>query len=580
MPWRADADGDEFLRTASAPDDAGDVTLMGWAKRVTSGGAWEMAFDLSNASNRYWYMGPTNTTDVWTMFLKTNLAEQMISGPDLTSDTGWYCYVMMRDGDDFRMWYRSATATSWTTGSVSNTGNFVIGQVKLFDDIFNNEWFNGSIVSVKVWERAFTEDEAFAESMQFVPIHLPIWGWYPMGGRVVGDSGIDYSGNGRDLTEAGSLVIDNDGPPIIWDARPGRLILPAAGAAAQTLTGVLFARPPAFIAGTVSPTNVIDGVLFSRPPAFIAGTVTPTNLLSGVLFTRPPAFIPGVVTPGGVTVTGVLFTRPPSFIAGTITPTNLLSGVVFARPPTFIAGTITPTNLLSGVLFARPPSFIAGVVTPGGVQLDGVLFARPPTFIAGVVTQGRTLDGVLFTRPPTFIAGTITPGGVTVTGVLFTRPPSFIAGVVSPTNLISGVLFTRPPTFIAGTITPTFTIAGVLFTRPPSFIVGAISPTNLISGVLFTRPPTFIAGVVTLATVQLDGVLFLRPPTFIAGTLSLEIQNLIGVLFLRPPNFIVGVISLQVQLPPTGLRDMGVPARTYVEDGSRTYSGSRSYSDD
>ena len=71
----------------------------------------------------------------------------------------------------------------------------------------------------------------------------------------------------------------------------------------------------------------------------------------------------------------------------------------------------------------------------------------------------------------------------------------------------------------------------------------------------------------------LSGVLFLRPPTFIAGTISLQVQTLTGILFLRPPTFIVGLVSLQVQTPPTGLRDMGVEARTYAGDGSRSYSG-------
>ena len=71
----------------------------------------------------------------------------------------------------------------------------------------------------------------------------------------------------------------------------------------------------------------------------------------------------------------------------------------------------------------------------------------------------------------------------------------------------------------------------------------------------------------------LAGVLFTRPPTFIAGSLALEIQDLVGVLFLRPPTFIVGILSLQVQLPPTGLRDMGVGDRTYTVGGSRSYSG-------
>ncbi len=150
--------------------------------------------------------------------------------------------------------------------------------------------------------------------------------------------------------------------------------------------------------------------------------------LDGVLFSRPPAFIVGIVTPGGVTVTGVLFTRPPSFITGAVTTTNVIDGVLFARPPSFIAGAITTTNLITGVLFTRPPTFIIGVVTPGGVQLDGVLFTRPPTFLVGSVSQ--RLSGVLFARPPSFVAGTITTTNL-ISGVLFVRSPTFLVGVIS-----------------------------------------------------------------------------------------------------------------------------------------------------
>ncbi len=134
-----------------------------------------------------------------------------------------------------------------------------------------------------------------------------------------------------------------------------------AGAGPQTLDGVLFSRPPAFIAGTVTPTNVIDGVVFSRPPVFIAGVVTTTNLISGVLFTRPPAFIVGIVTPGGVQLDGVLFARPPTFIPGSVS--QRLTGVLFARPPSFIAGIVTTTNVIDGVLFVRSPTFLVGVIS-------------------------------------------------------------------------------------------------------------------------------------------------------------------------------------------------------------------------
>ncbi len=111
------------------------------------------------------------------------------------------------------------------------------------------------------------------------------------------------------------------------------------------------------IAAAASSTQTVTGVLFTRPPSFIAGQVNLTLL--GVLFNRPPSFITGVVTPGNVTLSGVLFARPPSFIAGQVNMS--FQGVVFNRPPSFIFGQV---NLLivAGDVFARPPTFIAGQV--------------------------------------------------------------------------------------------------------------------------------------------------------------------------------------------------------------------------
>ena len=155
---------------------------------------------------------------------------------------------------------------------------------------------------------------------------------------------------------------------------------------------------------------ILAGVLFSKPPSFIAGVVTPGGVqLDGVLFNKGPVFIAGSVTPGGVQVDGVLFIKSPAFIPGVVSASSTLAGVLFSKGPTFIAGTITTGYALTGVLFSKGPVFIAGVVTAGVVTLDGVLFVRPPSFISGLVSSGQ-LDGVLFLRPPSFLAGIVTGG--------------------------------------------------------------------------------------------------------------------------------------------------------------------------
>ena len=82
--------------------------------------------------------------------------------------------------------------------------------------------------------------------------------------------------------------------------RQRRRFLPSDGSG-QTLSGVLFSRPPSFIAGVIIPDQLLEGVLFSRPPAFISGVVSATYTIDGVLFARPPTFISGSVL-GSVTL--------------------------------------------------------------------------------------------------------------------------------------------------------------------------------------------------------------------------------------------------------------------------------------
>ncbi len=188
----------------------------------------------------------------------------------------------------------------------------------------------------------------------------------------------------------------------------------------------------------------LAGVLFSRPPSFIAGVITSDRSLAGVLFNRPPTFITGVVisdqdqvVSGGVQTDAILTVYGQEWFTDTdagfvitdkgVFPVEVGTGVPFSRPPTFIAGLVSQGDSLVGVLFTRPPSFITGVVTSDQV-VTGVLFSRPPAFISGIVSG--VLIGVLFSRPPTFIAGGILIDTQVVVGNLFFRPPLFISGVV------------------------------------------------------------------------------------------------------------------------------------------------------
>ena len=316
------------------------------------------------------------------------------------------------------------------------------------------------------------------------------------------------------------------------DPRRRRKLVPPAtrGAAAQTITGVLFTRAPTFATGDVQPQPVtLTGVLFTRAPTFPTGQV---NLqLNGVLFTRAPTFAAGQVD---LQLNGVTFTRAPTFPAG---QANLrLNGVLFTRAPTFPAGSVA--SVLAGVLFTRAPTFPTGAVQAQPVTLTGVLFTRAPTFATGSINL--QLVGATFTRAPTFPTGSV---DLRLAGVLFTRAPTFATGRV---NLrILGAVFALAPTFPTGDIslaTGDQTITGVLFTRAPTFPTGAVNaqPVTL-TGVLFAQAPTFATGQIDL---RLAGVLFTRAGTFPTGAVNAQPVTVNGVLFTLAPTFPTGIMRL------------------------------------
>ncbi len=262
MPARSNADGDELRLTASSPDQDGSLTVMVWAvMRSSSVSEFGCIVSLSDSSSRFWFIQEiTSGSDVMVMRMKVGAGDTSIVGPDLTGEQDiWFCYAMRYDQTDVDYRTRRFDAATFTDhGSDTPTNSdLVISHVLLGETPSGGEWWDGSFDNLKVWEALLTDDEIENESRFYVPQRTAnLFMWNPL---LVGDEWQDMSGNGRDLVEAGTMVADQDGPPIPWAPARHRLLLPPAGVTVQTL------RPDSDIAvGGWTPTPSSPTTLFDK----------------------------------------------------------------------------------------------------------------------------------------------------------------------------------------------------------------------------------------------------------------------------------------------------------------------------
>lgn len=114
---------------------------------------------------------------------------------------------------------------------VTHDGNVAVTAGRMiFGNNVDSQFLNGRVAAIKVWDVALTADEIKQEVRCIRPVRLAsLNSGFPMfpgsGERVR-----DYSGLGRNLVEAGTLV-DEDPPDVSWGANPILVPFAAAGGA-------------------------------------------------------------------------------------------------------------------------------------------------------------------------------------------------------------------------------------------------------------------------------------------------------------------------------------------------------------
>lgn len=444
MSVRFDASGDSLGRTTNLPPIA-SFTMMGWFYISVDRAALStfLAFGPATLSNYYqaYITGARN-------FRLYNGPGGNVAGASTLSVGQWYHIAMTVSGTGASQFlgYVNGVLDATHSGQASLTA----GKLWVGNDN-DTEWLNGRAAAIKVWDTALTAAEIQQEMHTLRPQRLAdLNAYYPVfpgsGERVR-----DYSGNGRDWTEAGTLA-DEDPPPVGWGAAIQWLQAVVAGATTYTVN----------LAGSISPTGTLSKQI-GKP---LTGSISP----AGALVKQAQRLLSGNVSPGGT-----IAKQAQKGYAGSISP----AGALTRQPGKSLAGSVSP----SGTVTKRADKSLSGSVSPSGSLTKQLARAFVGSITpAGVLTATRVILLAL--------AGSISPSGA-----LQKLVGKQTAGSVSP----SGAVTKHVSVTYTGSITP----EGSLRKAIAKTFTGAISAAgSLVASVIVAGAVSRAAPIIARVTVR------------------------------------------------------------------------------
>lgn len=231
MPVRFDASADRLLRTASLPSYNSAYTAMGWVYLVSDLNATVTIFAIDD-----------NIDDIDAINLGSDGVTLQLgvvvggvstgpSGTTLSTGTWYHVAIVRASATDCRLYLNGALDIGPDTRDVSGRSAATRLEWGAFASV-NLSRFDGRVAAIKIWDAALSAEEVAAEVRSIRPQRLAnLNGWWPCFPGA-GERARDYSGNGRDWTESGTLT-DEDPPPVGWGA--AALLVPYAAATATSL---------------------------------------------------------------------------------------------------------------------------------------------------------------------------------------------------------------------------------------------------------------------------------------------------------------------------------------------------------
>jgi hypothetical protein len=487
----------------------------------------------------------------------TNFSFNAVAATTTPQNGVWYNVAMVRRANNALDLYINGILEATSTDDTSGRGagsqtEMLIGSG--YGGTFNQ--LDGRIANIKVWSTNLTAAEVLSEVSTIRPRKLEnLYSWTPVFPGS-GERARDYSGNGRDWTETGTLT-DEEHPPVSWGAKILALPFVSTGATqfTQDVAGA-FAPAGSIIKSTskllTGSLSSIAGSLIKQTSKLISGSFTTTGtlasthtfsqLLTGTLTSAGSIILQtGKLLSGSVTPAGAVSKFTSKLLTGTFTPTGALAnqfaatlggvlstaGSLSKSTLKVLSGSFTPSGILVGAsVFLQS---LTGSLTPTGAllkqaqkSLSGSVASSSSLIVsisklvtgtvstAGSVTKmiSRSLSGALqfvgdVGGQSVFLLSLT--GALSISGSIIKSADKLVSGSITPTGSINKLI----SSLISGIISP----VGDLSKNISKLLSGSVIPSGLLNSI------RMIVVNIT-ASLGLSGTLAKKPDKILTGSIT------------------------------------------------------------
>ncbi len=270
MSSRLDASGDKLSASTNLPSSPRSTTMCGLFYMVTDRNDYTCPINLSASVDDAIFV-ETGTNG-------TTLDGYVYAGGAFTKTAGmlsitvgrWYFMAITVSSAGAANFYYAdlTTATALTKVSMSGTvGTWTPTLICFGDSVFTGEWWNGRMAGMRAWSTELTQAQLEGEMWFLLAQHTTSLNRSIPSFAGSGERARDYSGNGYNLTEGGTLA-DEDDPPVLWSntvtpvyvsvatTNTYALVATLDGTSSLTATGVNTFTPASALDGTSALTSV------------------------------------------------------------------------------------------------------------------------------------------------------------------------------------------------------------------------------------------------------------------------------------------------------------------------------------
>jgi hypothetical protein len=329
-------------------------------------------------------------------------------------------------------------------------------------------FWNGRMQAIKAWTAALSAQEILAEMRVIRPIVAAnlygFWPCWPGSGERVRD----YSGNGRNWTESGTIT-DEDPAPIGWGGHI--IVLPYAAAGGVTVTparaeGSGLAVAPSVVLGsvTVAPARS-EGSGLAVAPTVVAGSmsITPAHAEGSGLAIAP------TVLGGGVTVAP----SRAQVLAWLIAPTVVKGSVSVAPAQAEGSGLAMAPTVVSNVVLTPTWAEGSGLAIAPTVTMSSMTVAPSWAQGLGQAITGAVLTGVV--ASPASASTEAAVGGVVLSSTTATPSYAMVLGRAAGPGAVASAKGQAVAPTVLGNVTFVTPAAAICTTEAiaPTYLVGA-----------------------------------------------------------------------------------------------------------